>query len=481
MSVKPIHVLGTFALTLVGAIASFVLTTVLMDQVPDAVLVGVTTLVSAAVLISLRLVGLPAHVRTTPLRSTLLAGAGGVTAFALAPMIALSQRATDAPSGSETLFFTTAVWGLLAVIAGALVLRERHGVLAACGAALSLAGAASLLANWERPSSFSPFAKFPVQETWMIVAGVVFVIGTIALMRASREQGAGYVASVAAGAAGLVAVPWAALGVLEHWPSLARLSTEFILLGAAHAAFIAGWSAIAQSHGLARAGSALLWVPVGVTALFAVERATAVFGPLPFQVPGVIAGAAVCTAGAVAVWLSGRGDERSVASEKPQVRVSALLAWIALAAALWSLLRPALTASAVGMLGEGFSATWTQLGFESAVGWLAVTAAITLLGSIYAYREGRSAIAWGSAAFAALIAAGASRFLLDTTLHTWNRWVPATVQQTYGTEYARFGTSAVVEPVRVAAFALVVVSAALFLAAATAGHRQSLRVEHEET
>ncbi len=27
--------------------------------------------------------------------------------------------------------------------------------------------------------------------------------------------------------------------------------------------------------------------------------------------------------------------------------------------------------------------------------------------------------------------------LLGTTLHTWNRWVPAEVQQTYGTEYSR--------------------------------------------
>jgi hypothetical protein len=395
-------------------------------------------------------------------------------------MIALSQRATDAPSGSETLFFTTAVWGLLAVVAGAVVLRERHAVLAACSAALSLAGGASLLANWERPSSFSPFAKFPAQEAWMIAAGVVFVIGTIALIRASKEQGRGYVAPVAAGAAGLVAVPWAALGLLEHWPSLVRLSTEFILLGAAHAAFIAGWSVLVGSQGLARSGSALLWVPVGITALFAIERATGVFGPLPFQVSGVIAGAAVCTAGAFAVWLSGWGGAETTGRDRPQARVPVLLAWIALATALWSLLRPALTASAVGMLGDGFSATWTQLGFESAVGWLAAATALGLLGGVYAYREGRSAAAWGSATFAALVAAGATPFLLDTTLHTWNRWVPATVQQTYGTEYARFGVSAIVEPVRMAAFALALVSAAVLLVAAVAGRRQSLREEHEE-
>jgi hypothetical protein len=132
------------------------------------------------------------------------------------------------------------------------------------------------------------------------------------------------------------------------------------------------------------------------------------------------------------------------------------------------------------MLGEGFSATWTQLGFESAVGWLAVMAALALLGGIYAYREGRSAPAWGSATFAALVASGAAPFLLDTTMHTWNRWVPASVQQTYGTEYARFTVSAIVEPVRVAAFALVVVSAAILLVAAVAAHRRSLHVEHEE-
>ena len=51
--------------------------------------------------------------------------------------------------------------------------------------------------------------------------------------------------------------------------------------------------------------------------------------------------------------------------------------------------------------------------------------------------------------------------LLGTTLHTWNRWVPAEVQQTYGTEYARLTVTAHIEPVRVAAAVLVLIAAVL--------------------
>jgi hypothetical protein len=49
--------------------------------------------------------------------------------------------------------------------------------------------------------------------------------------------------------------------------------------------------------------------------------------------------------------------------------------------------------------------------------------------------------------------------LAATTLHTWNSWIPAEIQQTYGTEYARLSVSAIVDPVRVAAMALAALSA----------------------
>jgi hypothetical protein len=48
--------------------------------------------------------------------------------------------------------------------------------------------------------------------------------------------------------------------------------------------------------------------------------------------------------------------------------------------------------------------------------------------------------------------------LLGTTLHTWNSWVPAEVQQTYGTEYSRLEIAARLDPVRATALVLAVVA-----------------------
>ncbi|MEI8082766.1 MAG: hypothetical protein WCI74_13080, partial [Actinomycetes bacterium] len=56
-----------------------------------------------------------------------------------------------------------------------------------------------------------------------------------------------------------------------------------------------------------------------------------------------------------------------------------------------------------------------------------------------------------------------------TTLHTWNQWIPATVQQTYGTEYARLSVEAIVDPTRALAMALAVVSVGVLGLAAARG------------
>ena len=41
-------------------------------------------------------------------------------------------------------------------------------------AAIGLFGAAAVLANWERPSSFSPFVRYPTEDVAMLVAGAAW-------------------------------------------------------------------------------------------------------------------------------------------------------------------------------------------------------------------------------------------------------------------------------------------------------------------
>jgi hypothetical protein len=136
-----------------------------------------------------------------------------------------------------------------------------------------------------------------------------------------------------------------------------------------------------------------------------------------------------------------------------------------------SLATPALTALAEGHITETFRAEWTMLGFESAAGWMPVAASLLALTAAIAASRGAATRAWVSAAAAVLACALALPLLAATTLHTWNQWIPAAVQQTYGTEYARFSVSAILDPVRVGAMALSVVSAGVLGLAAVRGSR----------
>ena len=109
---------------------------------------------------------------------------------------------------------------------------------------------------------------------------------------------------------------------------------------------------------------------------------------------------------------------------------------------------PALDAVAQGGTGAPFHAAWMMLGSESAVGWLAFAAPWLVLSAVLAAAYRAPLATWGSAVGAAVVCLIATLPLRDTTLHTWNRWVPADVQQTYGTEYSRLVTSAHFDPVR---------------------------------
>jgi hypothetical protein len=225
----------------------------------------------------------------------------------------------------------------------------------------------------------------------------------------------------------------------------------------------------------------LLSIPAVMTTLFVVERVTGIFGPIPFQIPAVVAGALVCLAGAVSVWIAGTGTAAPAATSGRLAEVAGFLAWLGLAGAAVALFRPALSAAAQGVLGDGFSATWVMVGAESAAGWILFAAALALLAAVRTRRMGSPSATWVSLLVAALVALAASPMLIDTTLHTWNQWVPAAVQQTYGTEYARFSVEALVDPVWIGSAVLVVLSAVLLLSSVLIDRRRAARPELEET
>ncbi len=130
-----------------------------------------------------------------------------------------------------------------------------------------------------------------------------------------------------------------------------------------------------------------------------------------------------------------------------------------------------------------FRATWIMVGAESATGWLALAAAGLALAAVMVARRGDGDTFVAACGGGGVVCAAGSNPAAGATLHTWNRWVPAEVQQTYGTEYSRLVIEPRLDPVRVAAMLLALAAvAALALAARRTvdGGRRSSRRTHDE-
>lgn len=452
-----LRTLVSFLAATAGAAVGFVLTSSLMDQVPDAAVVGVPLLVAGAIAAAsgwrLLANALEPETRT----QAMWAAAAGVVALWAAPLLALVQRSTDAPSGAETLFFTVACWGLLAAASGLVVPGGWRRPRRFAAGALSLAGCAGLLASWERPSSFSPFAKFPVEELMMLLAGVVFVAGAYALAAASKGLGARATLTVALVAAALVGALFSLPAVLTALGALQSQLSQLTWLGVSVYVFSWGWINLISHTGVERAGSSLLVVPVALTALSAVERVTGVYGANPIVWSGAAAGMTVCLIAAAAVMAQSTPDQLHEA-RRAEPWFWPWMMWVSAVACvsgIVSLWLPAIDATTEGAFSEPFSAAWTMIGAESAAGWVAAAASVLCLAAVFEARRRTAvwSVAWSASAV--VVAVCAYPFLLDTTLHTWNSWIPSDVLTSYGTEYARFTVDGVTEPVRTMTVAVV--------------------------
>lgn len=446
---------------MLGTAGTFLLTTVMMDRLPDAGLVGIPVLLAASLVIAISGLSSAKALVQGDRRLAAQAAVGGALAFWAAPLLALAQRATDAPPGTEVLFLTTSSWAFLVTVAVVVVSSAslRIGSFASiAGATTALAGAAGLLANWERPSSFSPFVRYTEREILMLVAGVLFALGLMALWSALKAAPFRAVSATALIGASLLSV----VGMLLQPPSPSMLSQSVVplaLLGLAHSAAVWGWLTVIDRRGPMAPAAGLMLVPAAITALSAVERATGVYGANPIVWAGAGAAVAVMVTGSVvmaAATLTGSASGHPSGAGVMEVlrdagrRTKLLLAvcGVALAAGAVGLITSTLAASSrgVGVDGANFAADWLMVGAESAIGWVTFGAALLALASV-AYAEIRSeALMGGITAVCTIVAASGAWMLRGTALHTLTRWIPAEVQQAYGTEYARMSVEAVVNP-----------------------------------
>lgn len=440
--------------------ARFVLETSLVNRLPAALAVAAAVIPATLAIVAMSLGVKPrAPLQAKDLELATVAGVLGVW---LAPFLVAAMRRTDAPSGTEVLFFTTASWGALLVLGGFFAGKARTSTMRVAGAVAGMTGAAGLLANWERPSSFNPFVKFPVQELVMLLAGVAFVVSIRLLEGLVRKHGA----LTAARAVALPGAVAAFIGALAFAPgrlsSLLEPNVWAFALPAAAAAFalLLGWVQALDRQPFERLASLYFLAPALVTALYLVEQATGVFGPDPIRWGAALPGIAVGVTGAVLVALAPVDS-----AERPSrlTLAARVLAVISLALAVAALVAPAVEVSVRGVLttGPGFQTRFVMQGWETAGGWLALCCSTIV--AAWAWRSPRT---WRTAilATAALLLVSAAWFPLhETTLHTWTRWIPAAVQQDYGTEYSSRKEQPVETPWQAAALVSAALPAAILL------------------
>lgn len=407
-----------------------------------------------------------ASVRAMDARSRVLACAGGLVGVFGTPAVIAAVRMTEAPAGSVVVFWMSGGWAAVAAVvaAGAALrsgVRARAGV-ALAGGVVALAGVAGVVANWERPSSFSPLVRFPVRELLILGAGALLIAGALAVLRAARDRrldGALVCAAATAAVAG--SAWWAVSGLTRGWSSINEQPAQVILLASAWGLVCLSIPRVLRAEGAARAGVAFALAPVLLSTLIWVEQIVGVAGPQPMIVSGVVAGAVTVLVGSVALWRSRRALDTPVVS-----RYAAVAAFVPLALACAALVLPAITAHADVHRSVGdFSGSWTLRGWESLAGVTALA-----LGALLAALVGTRAPRW--TAVLALAACAVWPLSLSTPMHVLTGGLTPGLEQYYGTEYASLGFEAVSSPWMTAS---VIACAAGFVAFAASGSRRRSR------
>ena len=417
-------------LLVLGASGWFLLSTVLLDELPDEVLVLAAALASLATLAAL---GVPSRADLKRLGGAQLAWSAlaGVLMLAVSPLVILANRFTDAPPGSETLFLTTSAWaatrsarlGIPAEAAGERCVRSRlcaHGRRRRGCLAREL-GAAQLLLSVHSLSLTRPCVS--------CCGG--HLAGRRMMLIRSRSQHDTHPAQVVAAAAGAGAA-FIALALSGKLATISQIpSYAGVLLAASvlSSAVFVGWLVLADAWALRRRApcgccprgyNRLRGLRAGVQPSRALIRSCG-------RVPGRHhAGRSRCP-GRLAFerrWFACAGSSSSPIRRpvlpplSSRLRLSERLPWSPRTSRDRATVKGSLTS------GQAYSAQWNLLGFETAGGWAAVVAGGLLISSALDALSTRRLGRYPRIRSGCAVVLGAYYYLASTPLHTWTRWVP---------------------------------------------------------
>lgn len=411
----------------------------------------------------------------------------GAVALVGAPALVMFHRYSDAPQGSEVLFLTTAAWGALLAVLGTKVWRRLP--LSVGAAVLGLAGTAGVVANWERPSSFSLFIRYQTEETWMLVAGVAWAMVWLWFGRdPDRESSVRSVVAAAAG--GVVGAVILALGRGVGLSDIATAASSagMWMYGISTAIVAAAAVTLVRSVGTAPLAGTYFLPAAALTVITLVEQATTPLGPQPILLGPALAGAVTAFAACALLWVYRPRNDAAASSAQwagddvagaargivdggalnaapahpVHVRryLPLVVAAMALVAGLAGLVLPALQVHVTGLRPDGqqLELSYIMRGYEVVGAWVAVGLAVVVLALALRGTKVRPGAA------GALLAAGiAWPFVWATPLHTLTRFVPPEVQVDFGSEFASISFTTLAIPATLVALAGAGIGLALLL------------------
>lgn len=435
---------------LASAVSRFLFGTVLSDAADVGGVVVVTGLITAGMFL---VWGSGGWASVSPRFRILATGAGAVLALGVPILLQVNQH-SDAPSGTVVVFWTAVVPGTLVLIAGS---RRgwRSALWSLALALIAASGAAGVLANWERPSSFTLLNRYVTEQIGLGIAAVIWVAALFLVAWIGRRGAERHVFTWV----GVGAVVGSVLALfLDGGSGWSRFGDPAVLMyGASFAllTFVVAWWLVRGDASAVFAG--LILVPSALSLLVLVEAAVGSLGPEPILRTPVL-WASVVVAAVVSLTFLRAPITLSAAS--PGTVKSTIGFWLALGAlacAAVGLLTPALNVEVQGRLADfsRFGVEFQMRGFETVGGWLALGVALVAVALVIS-RSGRGM--FSLCAVLVVIVLAAWLVVGASPLHTWMAWIPADVQQDYGTEFASIVFRRLARPWQLAGVSLALVT-----------------------
>lgn len=226
--------------------------------------------------------------------------------FCLASFFMVIKRYAYAPSGSDIIFLLTTA-PLFAIILAALLKIDRLTWGKLAGSATALLGVIAIVANWEKPSSFSPLSVFFFEEMVFLLAAFSFAIFVVSAKKLVQRHSPNALASIILWMGSFIMF---VLFLIEDGPAaITRISLDgwvILVVSAILTLVVPLWLLLdlLAVTSVPCASTAIFLSPLIITLMISIERG---FGlaimPTPFVWTPMIVGSMIILLGMIAVWV----------------------------------------------------------------------------------------------------------------------------------------------------------------------------------